>query len=91
MKKSISFLTAFIALCSAVSCSSDGKKEPSPPMNEAVYNEEGKPVITVGTFGYSEALFNDHLNKPQDMEIKVVNYAAGIEADYSTKEYRFKS
>lgn len=86
MKKSISFLTAFIALCSAVSCSSDGKKEPSPPMNEAVYNEEGKPVITVGTFGYSEPLFNDHLNKPKDMEIKVVNYAAGIEADYSTKE-----
>ncbi len=86
MKKTLSFLTVIIALCTAVSCNSDSKKEPSLPMNEAVYNEEGKPVITVGTTGYIDPLFNDHLNKPKDFDIKVVNYGKGIE--YTTeKEY----
>ena len=84
MKKTLSFLTALIALCTAVSCNSDKSAETSLPMNEAVYNEEGKPVITVGTMGYINPLFNDHLNKPKDFDIKVVNYAQGIE--YTTEK-----
>ena len=84
MKKTLSFLTALIALCTAVSCNSDKPAETSLPMNEAVYNEEGKPVITVGTMGYIDPLFNDHLNKPKDFDIKVVNYAQGIE--YTTEK-----
>lgn len=84
MKKTLSFLTALIALCSAVSCNSDKPAETSLPMNEAVYNEEGKPVITVGTMGYIDPLFNDHLNKPKDFDIKVVNYAQGIK--YTTEK-----
>lgn len=86
MRKKLSFLTALIALCSAVSCNSDSENKPSLPMNEAVYNEEGNPVITVGTFGYIDPLFNDHLNKPKDFEIKIVDYTNGIEADYSSRE-----
>ena len=86
MRKKLSFLTALIALCSAVSCNSDSENKPSLPMNEAVYNEEGNPVITVGTFGYIDPLFNDHLNKPKDFEIKIVDYTSGIEADYSSRE-----
>ncbi len=86
MKKTLSFLTALIALCTAVSCNSDKPAETSLPMNEPVYNEEGKPVITVGTMGYIDPLFNDHLNKPKDFDIKIVDYTKGIEADYSSQE-----
>ena len=84
MKKTLSFLAAIISLCTAVSCNSDKPAETSLPMNEAVYNEDGKPVITVGTMGYIDPLFNDHLNKPKDFDIKVVNYAKGIE--YTTEK-----
>lgn len=84
MKKTLSFLAAIISLCTAVSCNSDKPAETSLPMNEAVYNENGKPVITVGTMGYIDPLFNDHLNKPKDFDIKVVNYAKGIE--YTTEK-----
>lgn len=79
MKKLTSFLTAIIAICTVVSCSSDNAEKPSMPMNEAVYNEEGKPVITVGTVGYVDPFFNDYLNKPKNLEVKVVNYGKGIE------------
>ncbi|MBR5512709.1 MAG: hypothetical protein IKV85_01830 [Ruminococcus sp.] len=86
MKKTLLFLTVLITLCTVVSCNSDKPAESSLPMNEAVYNEEGKPVITVGTMGYIDPLFNDHLNKPKDFDIKVVDYSKGIE--YTTeKEY----
>lgn len=81
MKKAFSFLIAIIAICSMVSCNSDKPTEPSLPMNEAVYNEDGKAVVTVGTFEYIDPLFNDNLKKLKNIEVNIVNYADGIDYD----------
>ncbi len=78
MKKLFSLLALTTVILSAVSCDSE-KENPKIKQNEPVYNSEGKPVITIGTFGYVDPYFTDYLNNPTDMEIKIVDYSEGIE------------
>lgn len=85
MKKALLFLST-ILIAAAVSCSPKSQSSSEVSLTEPKFSEDGKPIVVVGTFGYSDPLFNDSLNKPTDIEIEVVNYAKGIEADYSTKE-----
>lgn len=39
-------------------------------MNEAEYTENGKPIITVGSFGYIDPLFYDDFNRSADVQIE---------------------
>lgn len=88
MKKILIFISVLL-LISTASCSE--RKEKSDEimevhMNEAEYTEDGKPVITVGSFGYIDPLFYDDFNKPTDVQIELVNFSEGLTSDYSTKE-----
>lgn len=86
MKKLAAFMSV-IALLSAVSCSPDVEiSETQESVTEEIETENTKTVLTVGTMGYIDPLFSDHLNMPQDIEIKFVNFTAGITPDYSTKQ-----
>lgn len=88
MKKFLSFISALL-LISAVSCS-EGKSESGEVMeiqvSEPEYTEDGKPVITIGSFGYIDPLFYDDFNKPTDVQIELVDFSEGLTPDYSTKE-----
>lgn len=85
MKKALLFLSAILT-AATVSCSQKSQSSSEVSLTETKFTDDGKPVVVVGTFGYTDPLFNDSLNKPTDFEIEIVNYANGIEADYSTKE-----
>lgn len=85
MKRSLLFLSA-ILMAAAVSCSTGAERSSEISLTETKFSESGKPIVVVGTFGSTDPLFNDQNNKPTDIEIEIVNYAKGIEADYSTKE-----
>lgn len=83
MKKILLFSLILIA---TVSCSQKSESSSEISLTEPKFSENGKPVVVVGTFGYQDPLFNDQNNKPTDIEIEIVDYAKGIEADYSTRE-----
>ncbi len=84
MKKMLLLLS--VILIAAVSCSPKSESSSEISLTEPKFSENGKPVVVVGTFGYHDPLFSDQNNKPTDIEIEIVNYSKGIEADYSTKE-----
>lgn len=83
MKKALLFLSA-ILIAAGVSCSPKSQSSPEVSLTAPKFSEDGKPVVVVGTFGYTDPLFNDQNNKPRDIEIEVVNYAKSTEDDYST-------
>lgn len=91
MKKITSFITSVMILTAAVSCSGKPKESTNAPIAEPKLTADGKPVITVGTIGYVDPLFNDYLNNPTDVEIETINYYAGLEADVSPQANKDES
>lgn len=75
MKKTM--ITAAVMMIAAVSCTS--KPDSSVSEKEPVFTEDGKPVVTVGSFGYYDEALGDYLNFPKDIELNYVNYFSGTE------------
>lgn len=84
MKKILSIASAVMLLVT-VSCTGNSESSQS-SINEPKFTEDGKPVITVGNFGYSDPLFSDYLNAPADMEIELVNYAQNTDNSLSPND-----
>lgn len=72
MKKTM-ITAAAVAMLAAVSCTS--KPDSSVSEKEPVFTEDGKPVVTVGSFGYYDEAFSDYLTLPKDIELEFVNYS----------------
>lgn len=72
MKKFL-FLTSVLILISMISCSAQKESNEIQEYSE-ITTENTKNVITVGSMGYYDPLFDDYLVMPKDVEIEFVDY-----------------
>lgn len=81
MKKFLSFI---LPLSFAAACFSCGENKDI-SLTEARTTEDGKSIVTVGSFGrwFNIPDLNDTFNMPADIEVELVNFNEGIENDYT--------
>ncbi len=76
-----------LSMTFAASCSS-GTKDSSMLMNEAKFSEDGKPVVTIGTVGFTDEMFlsKNKTARPKDIIVEIVNYSDGVDKDLPVNE-----
>lgn len=92
MKKCKAILCGIIlALSTAFSAScSSGTKDSDMPMNEAKFSDDGKPVVTIGTVGFTDEMFKskNKTARPKDIAVEIINYSDGVDKDLPAKEQK---
>lgn len=80
-------ITLALSITFATSCSS-GTKDSSMLMNEAKFSEDGKPVVTIGTVGFTDEMFlsKNKAAMPKDIVAEIVNYYDGVDKDLPVNE-----
>ena len=80
-------ITLALSITFAASCSS-GTKDSSMLMNEAKFSEDGKPVVTIGTVGFTDEMFlsKNKAAMPKDIIVEIVNYYDGVDKDLPVNE-----